>query len=332
MDIRAGGHGSGMDDVRTAGRAARVAFAVVGVGTATWAARIPAVQDRLGLSPGGLALVALAIEGGALCGLPLGAAAVVRAGSRRAAGAALVVYAPGVVWAAVAPGLAALAAGLGIWAAANSVLDVALNAQGVDLERRAGRPLLSGLHAGQSAGLLAGAAVAFATASAGVPLLVHTAAVALAALICGLPACRHLPGTADRERRRAVRPRSWLLVLSAVAFGVFLADGTATTWLAVHVRAASGSGPGTAAGAYLGFTAALLVGRLGGDRLTARLGRRGVTLAGGLLAAAGIAGALAAPGVPIGAGGGGGAGLGLAPLGPPPLRGPPGPGGRAPPP
>src|SRR3954465_4291054 len=115
MDIRAGGHRIGMDDVRPAGRAARGAFAVVGVGTATWAARIPAVQDRLGLSPGGLALVALAIEGGALCGLPLRAPAVVRAGSRRAAGAALLVYAPGIIWTAVAPGLMSLAVGLGVW-------------------------------------------------------------------------------------------------------------------------------------------------------------------------------------------------------------------------
>src|SRR3954454_23130768 len=101
MRITAGGHATGVDDVRTARRAAWVAFCVAGVGTATWAARIPAVQDRLGLSPGGLALVALAIEAGAVCGLPLGAAAVVRSGSRRAAGAALLVYAPGVVWAAV---------------------------------------------------------------------------------------------------------------------------------------------------------------------------------------------------------------------------------------
>src|SRR3954447_15828244 len=158
MRIAAGGHPTGVDDVRTARRAAWTAFCVVGTGTATWAARIPAVADRLGMSPGGLAVVALAIEAGALCGLPLGAAAVVRMGSRRAIAAGLLGYSPGVFWAAVAPDLPALALGLGLWAAANSVLDVALNAQGLELERRAGRPLLSGLHAGQSAGLLAAAA------------------------------------------------------------------------------------------------------------------------------------------------------------------------------
>src|SRR3954454_23062926 len=123
MDPR--GHARDVDDVRTARRAAWVAFCVTGAMTATWAAPIPAVQDRLGLSTGGLAVVAVAIEGGALCGLPLGAAAVVRVGSRRAVAAGLLGYSPGVFWAAVAPDLLALALGLGLWAAANSVLDVA---------------------------------------------------------------------------------------------------------------------------------------------------------------------------------------------------------------
>jgi fucose permease len=317
MDIAAGGHATGVDDVRTARRAAWVAFCVTGVVTATWAARIPAVQDRLGLSPGGLAVVALAIEAGALCGLPVGAAVVARVDSRRAVAAALLGYAPGVVWAAVAPGLASLAVGLGLWAATNSVLDVALNAQGVELERRAGRPLLAGLHAGQSAGLLAGAAVAFGAAAVEVPLLLHAGVVALGALAAGLAASRHLVPATGRTRGRApVRPSGRLLLLSAVAFGVFLADGTATTWLTVQVRGLPGGGPGVAAAAYLGFTAALLTGRLAGDRLTARLGRRRLVRAGCLGAALGLTSAVAAPGLPLVLAGWAVVGLALAPLAP----------------
>jgi MFS family permease len=113
-----------------------------------------------------------------------------------------------------------------------------------------------------------------------------------------------------------LRPSGRLLLLSAVAFGVFLADGTATTWLTVHVRGEPGSGPGLAAGAYLGFTAALLLGRLGGDRLTARLGRRWLTVAGALLAAAGLATALTAPALPFVLTGWAVVGLALAPLAP----------------
>jgi MFS family permease len=316
MDMAPMDMASRVDDVRTARRATAVAFCAVGAVTATWAARIPAVQDRLDLSPGDLAVVALAIEAGAVCGLLLGAAVTGRLGSRRATAAAFVGYAPGVVWAAVAPGLTPLAVGLGLWAAANSVLDVALNAQGAELERRAERPLLSGLHAGQSAGLLVGAAVASGAAACGVPLGAHAAVVAVVTLVAGLVASRRLLPVSGRRRERAVRPAGRLLLLSAVAFGVFLADGTATTWLAVHVRGEPGSGPGAAAGAYLGFTAALLVGRLAGDRLTARLGRRRLVSAGCVVAALGLAGALAAPTLPFALAGWAVVGLALAPLAP----------------
>src|SRR4051812_17111149 len=122
-------------------------FFATGFVSATWAARIPAVKDRLGLGEPGLALAVLAIEAGAIAGLPFGAALVSRAGSRRSLALAFAIF-PGALLAAVlAPGLAALAACLAVWACANSVVDVALNVQGAELERRRGRPLLSGLHA-----------------------------------------------------------------------------------------------------------------------------------------------------------------------------------------
>jgi MFS family permease len=143
--------------------------------------------------------------------------------------------------------------------------------------------------------------------------------VALVALVAGLGAARSLlpdaGRTRSRARDRARRPSRPLLLLGAVAFGVFLVDGTATTWLAVHVREL-GAGQGLAAGAYLGFTAALLAGRLAGDRLTARLGRRRLVRGGAGLVAAGLAAALAAPGVPWALAGWAVVGLALGPLAP----------------
>src|SRR5215212_753647 len=127
-----------------------VVFFVTGGVFASWGARIPAVKDALSLSPGQLALAILGIEGGAVLGLPAGGALVTRLGSRMALRLALPLYAAGMVGVAFAPSLAALAAALAITAAANSVLDVAMNAQGVELDRRLRRPVLSRLHAGHS--------------------------------------------------------------------------------------------------------------------------------------------------------------------------------------
>src|SRR3954462_10149188 len=113
-----------------------VVFFVTGGVFASGGARSPAVKEGLGLSAGQLALAILGIEGGAVLGLPLGGALVARLGSRTSLRIALPAYAAGMVAIAFAAGLAALAAALALTAAANSVLDVAMNAQGVELERR----------------------------------------------------------------------------------------------------------------------------------------------------------------------------------------------------
>ncbi|MGY1787387.1 MFS transporter [Geodermatophilus sp. SYSU D00698] len=304
----------------TAGRAVaatRVLFLLTGLLAASWAGRVPAVQERLGLSPGGLAVAVLAVEGGALLGLPLGSALVTRRGSRAGAALGLAGYAPLLSVAAAAPSLPWLAAALAGWAAANSVVDVALNAQGVALERRCRRPVLSGLHAAQGVGLLAGALGATAAAAADVPLGVHLGAATAAGLVAGGPATRLLL----REPPAPARPRSagsrrGLLGLGAVASCAFLVDASATQWVAVHLRADHGAGPGLAAAGLLAVTAALVVGRLPGDRLLLRCRRAAVVRGCGLAVAAGAGLAALAPTAGWALAGWALVGLAVAPLAP----------------
>jgi MFS family permease len=301
--------------------AAWVTFGVTGLVAASWAARIPAVQDRLGLSTGGLAVAVLGIEGGALLGLPLGGALVARWGSRHGVRAGFAVYAPGLLAVAFAPSLGWLTAGLAAWAAANSVVDVALNAQGVELERRYRRPVLSGLHAAQGIGLLLGAAGATAAAAASLSLVVHFGLVAAVALVVGLAATWLLVQETRAPRPRAgegrrTRPRGPLLLLGVVAFCAFLIDGAATNWIAVQLRTDHGAGPGLAAAGYLVFTAALVAARLAGDRLSARYSRTRIATTCGLLTAAGTAAAVLAPTAPLALAGWGLVGLAVALLAP----------------
>src|ERR687886_197352 len=94
----------------------------------------------------------------------------------------------GLVGVALANGVATLAAALAAMAIANSVVDVAMNAQGVELERRRGRPLLSGLHAGHSFGLAAGGLAGTLAAASGVPVTAHFSATAALGVAAGVAA------------------------------------------------------------------------------------------------------------------------------------------------
>jgi len=288
--------------MRSEDRRARAATALIffltGALFAAWSTRLPAVKERLGLSDGALAVAILALEAGAIAGLPLGGALVARAGSRAALRLGFAAYPAGLLATALAPGRGALAAALAAMAFANSIVDVAMNAQGVELERRCGRPLLSGLHAGHSLGLAAGGLAGTLAAAAELPVRTHFALTAAAGLLAAQLATRRLVAErrADGERRFA-RPRGRLALLGLVAFCAFLLDGAADNWIAVHVRAERGAAPGTAAAAFMLYALTLGAARLAGDRLVARFGRLAVVRASALVAAAGSALAIAAPGL-----------------------------------
>ncbi len=281
---------------------------------AAWATRVPAVQQRLDLSPGALGVAIAGLELGAVIGLPVGGALVAALGSRHGLRVGFAVYPTALLGVANASSLAVLTAALAVMAAANSVVDVAMNVQGVELERRYGRPVLSSLHAGHSAGLLGGGLAGTAAAAAGVSLGVHLGVTAVLAVLFGLTATRRLVDEPVRRGRPTVaRPSGPLLLLGLVAFCAFLLDGAAYQWSALHLRIAHDAAPGLAAAA---FTLTLTLGRVAGDRVIARLGRVRTVQAGGLVAAAGCVLALAGPGAAPSIAGWAVFGLGLATVAP----------------
>jgi MFS family permease len=285
---------------RRARAATAVVFFVTGFVVAAWATRIPAVQERLALTPGSFAVAVLGLEGGALAGLPAGGALVARWGSRPSLRLGFGVYPTALAGVALAPGLAWLAAALAVMAAANSVVDVAMNAQAIELERRYRRPILSGLHAAHPLGMLAGGLGGTAAAAAGLAVLPHFALAAATGLLAGLAAIRWLVTEPRRPRQPLLaRPSGRLLLLGAIAFCAFLLDGAASNWSAAHLHDEHAASPALAAAGFSALTAALALTRLAGDRLIARLGRRRVVQASGLVAATGATAVVVAPGAPI---------------------------------
>jgi predicted MFS family arabinose efflux permease len=283
--------------VRRARLAVAFTFAVNGAVFGTWAARVPAVKDRLGLSPGvlGLALVGLALGG--ILAMPAAGALVARHGSRPVTRAALAACCLALPLPALAPGVPALALGLLLLGAGNGAVDVAMNAHGVVVEERYARPILSSFHGLWSLGALAGAAAGGLAAGAGVPVGAHLAAAGGVLLAVGLAATWWLlPAGADRRPAGpgVARPTRPLAVLAAIAFCGLLAEDAAAQWSAVYLRDALGTSAALAATGYAAFSLAMTAGRLAGDRLVARLQPARFVRLAALLASAGLGLGLAA--------------------------------------
>jgi MFS family permease len=278
-------------DARRARAAVTFVFVAHGALFGTWVSRIPAVKDDLGLGEAELGLALFGAALGTLVALPVAGLTVARIGSRPGTRWGLPVFAAILPLIALAPNLPALFVALFAFGAAAAMLDVAMNAHSLAVERVYGRPILSTFHAGWSFGGLLGAALGGAAAWAGIEPLEHFALVAVALGVPGLflgPLL--LPASADRpeEPPRYRRPPRRLAALAALAFCGLVAEGAAADWSAVFLDETVGSGAGTAALAFACFSVAMAVTRLVGDRLTARWGPVAVTRAGGVVAALGL--------------------------------------------
>ncbi len=285
-------------------RQARVAVSVVfllhGAAAGSWAARIPWVKETRHLSPADLGLALMGAAVGGLACTPLASWLIARLGSRTLTRAGTIGIAVTLPLAPFASHIPTIFIGLALFGGAGSLLDVAMNAQGVVVQERYGRSIMSGLHGLWSVGALAGSAVAgvMARADVGAPvhLLVVGGVIAVAGVAVGGRLAPAPPPTAGKV---FARPDRFLLLLGVITFCGLFAEAAAADWSAVYLRTTAHSTEGVAAWGYSAFALAMAAGRLTGDRLVARIGPSLLVRAAALVGAAGLALALLVPVTPV---------------------------------
>ena len=161
-------------------------FFVLGVATATWAARLPAIKSSLHLSDGRLGLALFAVPAGSVLTLALSGRIADRFGAVRVMRIAGILTPLALIPIGLAPGLAALMVTLAVYGAMAGLLDVSMNACGARLELGYGRPIMSSLHAGYSIAGLAGAGIGGISAWLGISPLPTFIAAAIVLIVLGL--------------------------------------------------------------------------------------------------------------------------------------------------
>jgi MFS family permease len=168
--------GSAPATLRRARVAATTYFVVLGLADGVWLARIPAVKQNLRLSDGLLGVALLAAPAGLVLVAAFADRLIDRFGSPRLMVAAGAAFSLLPVALGLAPSMAALMVVLLAFGLVGGLLDVAMNAQAVRVERGYRRPLITSFHACYSFGGLAGALLGGLFAWAGIgPALTFTA-------------------------------------------------------------------------------------------------------------------------------------------------------------
>ncbi len=317
----------GVARARRARWAVTAAFATNGALLGALIPHYPEAKAVFGLDPAafGLLVIALAV-GGTLAG-PLPAPILRRFGARRVmlAGSvaiALLTTAAGLVLDVAGAGTGAgrgagTAAAWPLWVFAglvlasgvlDAVVDTAQNAQGLQVQTRLARPVLTTMHAGWSLGAAAGAGLGAAVITVGGPAALHlglNGAVCVAVLLGvrrlflaeaptdsasardaadqpSAPSETSAP-PAPAARSRVLPPRAALaallpaVVIAMAGFGV---EEFGNAWATLFLITERSLDPAAAVLGASTLLGAQFVGRLAGDRTLAVLGRRGALTAG----------------------------------------------------
>ena len=272
----------------------RIAFLITGLAMSAWAPLIPFVKARLAIGESTLGLLILCFGVGSLLAMPVTGPLVNRYGCRRIITVSLLLMCVSLVCLAVSPSLPIMAINLLVFGMMLGATDVAMNMQAVIVEKDSGRAMMSGFHGFYSLGGIFGAVVMSALMWMGLSPF-HALLCLTAVLLLMLAYCTKdlLPKTqADNSNGASepffVVPRGKVLLIGALCFVAFLAEGAVLDWSAVFLTTLRGIDPIYAGLGFACFSVAMTIGRFTGDKIVNTLGGTRVVFWGGLCAALGF--------------------------------------------
>ncbi|WP_030928201.1 MFS transporter [Streptomyces sp. NRRL B-24720] len=287
-----------------------LSFFVQGVTFALLVTRIPAIQDRYGISDGLLPVFLAAVPILAGVGSVVTEKVVARVRPRVVLRwaqpvvllALLGVGAGGELWQA--------AVALGVFGLSVGALDASMNMMGVSLQRAYGRSIMLGFHAAYSLGGIAGASMAWAGAHWDLTLLVsYLPAVAVLLPAAFVGSRWYVEGAetetdADGQREEVPSGVSvsfrLLMPLCLVMSFAYIGDSTVSNWSAKYLQDVLGSSEQLSTVPYNVYMVTTLLGRAVGDFGVRRFGAVTVVRFGSVLAAAGFGVVAVASGAWIG--------------------------------
>lgn len=267
----------------------RVGFFIAGFGLAIWAPLVPYVRRNIPMTDATFGLMLLCIGVGSLCCMPLSAALTNRFSIRRCLFVITMILLTALFAMATASSLWLLGAALFVFGGSLGVLDIILNIQGLSIENRANRSMMSNFHGMFSVGTIVGALLMIILLTLGLSALTSTLIAIATILLLSVFAVRgYLDERTLSGKDSFIWPNGWILLVGLMCFIVYLAEGVMLDWSALYLIEDKHIATAQAGLGYASFSAMVATGRFLGDGLVQMLGRVRLIVGGGLLAASGV--------------------------------------------
>ncbi|MEU5324479.1 MFS transporter [Streptomyces sp. NPDC021056] len=294
--------------VRRRRQALFLLFFLPGIAMSSWVTRTPDVRDQLGLSIGQMGLVLFGLSVGSMIGILCSGRCVSRFGTRPVIALGTLLIIAGTVVIAVGsavPSASLVTAGLFLFGAGMGGGEVAVNVDGADVERITGTAVLPTLHGCFSLGTVVGGSAGMAATAAAFPVSWHLTVIALIATAMlvhalraipagiGISAATSTPGPSPSPvPGQRAKPQVWrdrkLLLIGAIVLAMALAEGAANDWLPLLMVDGHGLDAAMGSLVFVGFAAAMTLGRFSGTFFLSRFGRAAVVRASAISGAIGL--------------------------------------------
>ena len=268
------------------------AFIINGSIAGTFYSRVADIKEDLNLSNSTLGFALLIISIGVLLGIAFSGKQTAKSGS-----APITLYGTYSLGAAIllvgtANNYLTLCLTLFVLGVCLAVQDVAMNSHAIVLEQEAGKRYMSTFHAMFSLGALGGGVIGAWFSQHNIDLMRHAAFIAMLLFLANFFVRNwFLPAELDQhalEGKKKIKKPKIFLIVGLLGLCGTIGEGSAGDWGAVLARDTFDATPFVSTLPFICFSAAMVIGRLFGDRLAYRYGPMKLIVGGGLIAGIGL--------------------------------------------
>lgn len=266
-------------------------FFIFGFCFASWASRIPQIQQTLGLSDAQLGMVLFSLPVGLFVSLPLSGWLVANKGSRSVVTIAALLYSVLLVILGLAQSTFQLVMTLFLFGLIGNMGNISMNTQAVGVEALYKRPVMGSFHGIWSLAGFSGAALgSFMNGREVIPAY-HFVIVMVISFTIFFIAYRFLlkrdSGPGRDQPLFALPPKS-LLSLGLIAFCSLICEGAMFDWSGIYFKKVVQAEPSLTGAGYTAFMSTMAISRFLSDHFAKRFGFKRTIQLSGLLVTAGL--------------------------------------------
>ena len=260
-------------------------FFISGLRFASWACRIPNIQDLLHLNNAALGSVLLLLPIGSMVGLPISGFLVTKYGSRTMLLVAAFALPAPMIGIGLSTTAWMLAANLFLFGLTGNLMNIAVNTQAVLVEKHYGRSIMASFHGLWSLGGFTGVGIGTLMIGLSVAPFIHFIIISTLCLMGMVVMHQH---TMKQEEHKATtkkkfgKPDAYLVVLGIIAFSTMVCEGTMFDWSGVYFNKVIGVSKNLTTVGYVAFMMMMATGRFLGDKFITRMGATTVLRASGM--------------------------------------------------